>query len=108
MGVYGKTENKSIDKIHKRTLGLIYDTEDVKIYEKGANHELFIKIIYTNYSSKFKNQYISLPTIWNFFELKRNRYKLRGNYLLMLPKMIWPTSTMFQRMSFVELDSKQI
>ena len=24
----GKTENKSINKIHKRTLRLIYDTED--------------------------------------------------------------------------------
>ena len=29
--------------------------------------------------------YISLPIMWNFFELKRNRYNLRGNYLLKLP-----------------------
>ena len=33
-----KTENKSINKIHKRTLRLIYDTEDATFEDRQAEY----------------------------------------------------------------------
>ena len=84
MDVCDKTENRSIDKIHKRTLQLIYDTED-KTYQKGINRKLFMKIIYTDYWLIYQSiHYISSPIMWNLFDLMRNRYNLRGKYLLRL------------------------
>ena len=81
----GKIENKAINKINKRTLRLIYDIEDatfeVKIYQKGTNREVFIKIIYTNYQSI---HHIIPAIMRNFFDFKRTRYYLRGNYFLKL------------------------
>ena len=51
----GKTQGKFINKIHKRTLRLIYDMEDTSfedLLERGNSwtvHEDNIHTIYTNY-----------------------------------------------------------
>ena len=81
-----KPENKFINKIHKRTLRLIYDTkdatfEDVLEQDKSRTfHEEYIhKLLVKVYKSI---NYVSPPIMWDFLNLKRNRCKLRGNYLL--------------------------
>ena len=70
----GKTKNKSITKIHKRTLRLIYDTEDATIIHED-NIQTLLVVIYKSI------HYISSTIMWNFFGLKRNIHNLFGNYL---------------------------
>ena len=64
----GKTENKSINKIHKRTIRLIYDAEDATFEDLFERDKLQTIILNGN-------------IMWNFFDVKRNRYNLSTNYL---------------------------
>ena len=84
----GKTENKSISKIHKLTLRLIYDTDDETFEDllerdkpRTIHEDNTLKLLVECYKLIC---YISPPIMWNFFDLKRNRYNLRSNYLLKL------------------------
>ena len=85
----GKTENKSINKTYKRTLQLIYNTEDATfeyLLERDKSRTIHEDNIHTVLVEIYKSiPYISPLTMWNFFDLKRNRYKLCGNYLSKLP-----------------------
>ena len=84
-----KTENKFINKIHKRTLRLIYDTEDATfedLLERGKSRTIHDGDLHKLLDEIYKSIHqISSPIMWNFFSLKRYRYSLRGNYLLKLP-----------------------
>ena len=59
----GKTKNKSITKIHKRTLRLIYDTEDGTIIHED-NIQTLLAVIYKSI------HYISSTIMRNFFWFK--------------------------------------
>ena len=59
----GKTENKFINKIHKHTLQLIYDIEDVifeDLLERDKLYTIHEDNIHTHYLSKFTDQYTAL------------------------------------------------
>ena len=83
----GKTENKSIYKIH--SLRLIYDTEDATfkdLLKRGKSRTIHEDNMHTLLVEIYKSiHYISPPIMWNFFNLQRKRYNLRGSYLLKLP-----------------------
>ena len=83
-----KTANNLINKIHKRSLRVIYEMED-------ANFEdllrialgLFTKTIFTLLIEIYKSlNHISPPIMQEFFDLKVTPYSLRINNILRLPK----------------------
>ena len=82
----GKTENKSINKIHKLTLRLIYETEDATFEDLLESDKIrYYYNIRTLLVKIYKSMHYIIPQImWNFFDLKRNKCNLRGNYLLKL------------------------
>ena len=84
-----KTENKSINKINKRTLRLIYDKEGSTfedLLERDKPRTIHADNIPTLLVKIYKSIHcISSLIMWNFFDFKRNTYKLRSNYLLKLP-----------------------
>ena len=87
----GKSKNKSINKICKHTPRLIYVTEDtifedlLERYKSLTIHEDNIGTLTNRRNLVFKTFQTSPPIMWDFFNLKRNRYNLRGNYLLKVP-----------------------
>ena len=97
-----KAANKLINKIHKRTLRVVYEMEDENfedlltkdnswtIHENNI-HSLLIEI----YKSV---NHISPPIMHEFFDLKFTPYNLRNDSLLKLPKtntLRYGTHTMF-------------
>ena len=69
---FGRTENKSISKIHKRILRLINDMKDTTLNLLGRDNS---RTIYEhNITRHYKStHYINPPVMWNFFDSKRNR-----------------------------------
>ena len=86
---YVKTDNKSIHKIHKCTLRLIYDAENASfkdLLKRDKPRTIYELNILTILVKIYKSIDCINPQIkWIFFVLKRNRYNLRSNYLLKLP-----------------------
>ena len=84
---YSKTANNLINKIHKRSLRVMYEMED-------ANFEdLLIKdCSWTTHENNIHTlvieslNHISPPVMQEFFVLKVTPYSLRNNNLLRLPK----------------------
>ena len=76
-------------KSHKRTLRLIYDTGDVTfedLLETDKSRTIHEGNTYTLLVEIYKSaDYVRLPIMGNFLDLKRNSYNLHGNYLLKLP-----------------------
>ena len=84
-----KTDNKSINKFHKRTLRLIYYTEDTSfedLLERDKLQTIHLDNILTLLVKIYKLiGCINPPIKWIFLVLKRNRYNLCSNCLLKLP-----------------------
>ena len=91
-----KPENKSINKIHKRTLRLIYDTKDATfedVLQQGKSRTFHEENIHKLLVKVYKSiNYISPPIMWDFLNLKRNRCNLRGNYLLSYLARVLPNT----------------
>ena len=71
----GKTENKSINKIHKSSLRLIYDTEDATfedLLERDKSRTIHEDNIHKLLAEMYISiSYISPPIMWNFFDLEK-------------------------------------
>ena len=88
--LYWLSTNNQINKIHKRTLRLVYEMEDAnfedlllkdnswKVHENNI-HTLLIEI-YKSINN------LSSPILKYFFDLKNTRYDLRSMQLLKLPE----------------------
>ena len=90
-----KTDNKFIHKIHKRTLRLIYDTEDASfedLLERDKPRTTHVLNKLTLLVKIYKSIDCITPHLKQifFFGLKRNRYHCRSNYLLKLPDASTP------------------
>ena len=71
----GKSENKSINKIHKRTLQLIYDTEDTTVedlLERDNSRSIHEDNMHTLLVGIYKSIYCINPLImWNSVDLEK-------------------------------------
>ena len=71
----GKSENKSINKIHKRTLQLIYDTEDTTVedlLERDNSRSIHEDNMHTLLVGIYKSIYYINPLImWNSLDLEK-------------------------------------
>ena len=75
-----KTSHNQTNKIHKRTLRLVYEMEDANnSWNKNNVHTLLIEI-YKSINN------LSLPIMEDFFDLKNIRYDLQSKQLLKLPE----------------------
>ena len=72
---FGKSENKSINKIYKRTLRLIYDTEDATVedlLERDNSRSVHEDNIHTLLVGIYKSIYYINPLImWNSLDLEK-------------------------------------
>ena len=72
---FGKSENKSINKIYKRTLRLIYDTEDATVedlLERDNSRSVHEDNIHTLLVGIYKSMYYINPLImWNSLDLDK-------------------------------------
>ena len=71
----GKSENKSINKIHKRTLQLIHDTEDTTVedlLERDNSRSIHEDNMHTLLVGIYKSIYYINPLImWNSLDLEK-------------------------------------
>ena len=75
-----KSSNNQINKIHKRTLHLVYEMEDVKLnVHKNNKHTLLIEI-YQSITN------LNPLIMKDFFDLKNTRYDLQDKQLLKSPE----------------------
>ena len=85
-----KTSNNQINKIHKRTLRLIYEMEDGNLEDlllKDNSWNVHENNIHTLLIEIYKSiNNLSPPIMKDFFDLKNTRYDLRGKQLLKLPE----------------------
>ena len=85
-----KTSNNQINKIHKRTLRLIYEMEDANFEDlllKDNSWNVHENNIYTLLIEIYKSiNNLSPPIMKYFFDLKNTRYDLRSKQLLKLPE----------------------
>ena len=85
-----KTSNHQINKIHKRTLRLVYymqdaNFEDILLKDNSWNvHESNIDTLLIEIYKSINN--LSSPIMKKFFDLKNTRYDLRSKQLLKLPE----------------------
>ena len=85
-----KTSNNQINKIHKRTLRLVYEMqdanfEDLLLKDNSWNvHESNIHTLLIEIYKSINN--LSPPIMKDFFDLKNTRYDLRSKQLLKLPE----------------------
>ena len=85
-----KTSNNQINKIHKRTLRLVYEMEDANfedllLKDNSWNvHENNINTLLIEIYKSINN--LSPPIMKYFFVLKNTRYDLRSKQLLKLPE----------------------
>ena len=85
-----KTSNNQINKIHKRTLRLVYQMEDTNfedllLKDNSWNvHENNIRTLLIEIYKSINN--LSPPIMKDFFDLKNTRYDLRSKQLLKLPE----------------------
>ena len=83
-----KTSNNQINKIHKRTLRLVYEMEDANFEDlllKGNTWDVHENNIHTLLIEIYKLiNNLSLPIMRDFFDLKNTRYDLRSKQLLKL------------------------
>ena len=85
-----KAANNQINKLHKRTLRLIYEMEDesfedlLSMDNSWTVHENNIHALLIEIYKSFNN--INPPIMRDFFDLKNTPYDLRNNRLLKLPK----------------------
>ena len=93
-----KTANNQINKIHKRSLSLVYELEDGNFEDlliKDDSWTIHENNIHTLLVEIYKSLNHISPLIMNeFFDIKITPYSLRNNNLLKLPetKTIWYTS----------------
>ena len=84
-----KTANNSINKIHKRTLRLVYDMDDGTFEDlliKDKSRTVHDNNIHTLMVEIFKSvHHLSPPIMWDLFDLKPHKYNLRSTHLLKLP-----------------------
>ena len=85
-----KTSNNQINKIHKRTLRLVYETEDVNFEDlllKDNSWNVHENNIHTLLIEIYKSiNNLGPPIMKYFFDLKNTRYDLRSKQLLKLPE----------------------
>ena len=85
-----KTSNNQINKIHKRTLRLVYEMEDANFEDlllKDNSWNVHENNIHTLLIETYKSiNNLSPPIMKYFFDLKNTRYDLRGKQLLKLPE----------------------
>ena len=85
-----KTSNNQINKIHKCTLRLVYEMEDVNFedlllkYNSWNVHENNIHTLLIEMYKSINN--LSPPIMKDFFDLTNIRYDLRSKLLLKLPE----------------------
>ena len=83
-----KTSNNQINKIHKRTLRLVYEMEDANFKDlllKDNSWNVHENNIYTLLIEIYKSiNNLSPPIMKYFFDLKNTRYDLRSKQLLKL------------------------
>ena len=88
--LWNKTSNNPINKIHKRTLRLVYEIadanfEDLLLKHNSWNvHENNIHTLLVELYKPINN--LSPPIMKDFFDLKNSRYDLRNKQLLKLPE----------------------
>ena len=86
-----KTSNNETNKIHKRTLRLVYEMEganfeDLLLKDNSWNvHESNIHTLLIEIYKSINN--LSPPIMKDFFDLKNTRYDLRIKQLLKLPEI---------------------
>ena len=72
---FGKSENKSINKIYRRTLRLIYDTEDATVedlLERDNSRSVHEDNIHTLLVGINKSMYYFNPLVmWNSLDLEK-------------------------------------
>ena len=72
---FGKSDNKSINKIYKRSLRLIYDTEDATVedlLERDNSRSVHEDNIHTLLVGIYKSMYYINPLImWNSLDLEK-------------------------------------
>ena len=85
-----KTANNLINKIHKRSLRVIYEMEDANFEDlliKDSSWTIHENNIHTLLIDIYKSlNHISPPIMQEFFDLKITPYSLRNNIILRLPK----------------------
>ena len=85
-----KTANNLINKIHKRSLRVIYEMEDANFEDlliKDSSWTIHENNIHTLLIEIYKSlNHISPPIMQEFFDLKVTPYSLRNNNMLRLPK----------------------
>ena len=85
-----KTSNNQINKIHKRSLRLVYEIqdanfEDLQLQDNSWNvHESNIHTLLIEIYKSINN--LSPPIMKKFFDLKNTRYDLLSKQLLKLPE----------------------
>ena len=85
-----KTSNNQINKIHKRSLRLIYEMQDANFEDlllkdnSWSVHESNIHTLLIEIYKSINN--LSPPIMKNFFDLKNTRYDLLNKQLLKLPE----------------------
>ena len=82
-----KTANNLINKIHKRSLRVIYEMEDANFEDlliKDSSWTIHEKNIHTLLIESLNHS--STPVMQEFFDLKVSPYSLRNNNILRLPK----------------------
>ena len=85
-----KTANNLINKIHKRSLRVIYEMEDANFEDlliKDSSWTIHENNIHTLLIEIYKSlNHISPPIMQEFFDLKVTPYSLQNNNILRLPK----------------------
>ena len=85
-----KTSNNQINKIHKRSLRLIYEMQDANFEDlllkdnSWSVHESNIHTLLIEIYKSINN--LSPPIMKDFFDLKNTRYDLQSKQLLKLPE----------------------
>ena len=87
--ICGKTENNSFNKIHRRTLRLIYELEDATfedLLEMDESKSFHGNNIHINFEIYKSTHQIGLPIKRNFLDLKVDHYNLRSTVEVTCPK----------------------
>ena len=100
----GKTENNSINKIHKRTFQLIYEMQDAvfeDLLERDKSKYIHENNIYTLKIEIYKSIHHGSPQIMrNFFDRRVNQYNFQNNYILELPADMVPKQYVLRKVFF--------